>query len=132
MSDAAELLAATTGADERVHLLGASLGSIYAAELVSGTSAVADRINNVMLYVAIAPKSDGFDPLEGSELQVFSQMHRFPTAARLLEKHVFMPALRLLAGGDVARSLTLWEGDGCWGFCRRLTQWRAQRSVEMH
>jgi pimeloyl-ACP methyl ester carboxylesterase len=107
-SDAVELLKETK-AGERVHLLGASLGSIYAAELLCAAGPKA--IGNVMLYVAIAPKSELFDPLEGSDLNMFSKLHGFnPTFARLLEKFLFIPLLRTIAGGDVARSLNLWEG----------------------
>jgi pimeloyl-ACP methyl ester carboxylesterase len=108
-TDAVELLQAVN-ASEPVHLFGASLGSIYAAELISAASPIADRFENVMLYVAIAPKTEAFDPLNGSDLNVFSQLHRFPTAARLLDKFVIIPLLKSLVGGDVARSLNLWEG----------------------
>ncbi len=108
-TDAAELFQ-QAGLEGRVHLLGASLGSIYAAELVAASSTVAQSIGNVMLYVAIAPASDSFDPLSGSDLNVFAKLHHFPTFARLLDKYLLIPLLVRAAGGDVARSLNLWEG----------------------
>ncbi len=49
-----------------------------------------------MMYVAFAPASKDFDPLTGSDLNVFSQMHRFSTAARLLDKFVIIPLLKAL------------------------------------
>ena len=114
-----------------VHLVGASLGSIYAAALAS-SPASRKSIRNVMLYVAFAPVSARgthqddaqqqqqppppllpHDPLEGSQLAGFSQMRRTLGVrwARTIEKLLILPLLRTFMEGDVARSIGhQWEG----------------------
>lgn len=94
----------------QVHLMGASLGSIYAAALVS-TPEATSMIKNVMLYVPFSPRTPEHNPLEGSQLKVFSQMHTFPTLARAFEKYVIVPLMRRFMDGDAKRSvLEQWEG----------------------
>jgi len=96
--------------ENKVHLMGASLGSIYASALVC-TPEAKHMIGDVMLYVAFAPKSKTHDPLEGSKLKIFSQMYTFPILARLLEKFIFIPLIKALLPGDVRRSVrNQWEG----------------------
>jgi pimeloyl-ACP methyl ester carboxylesterase len=106
------LLLKTLGfsSENKVHLVGASLGSIYAAALASSEK-TSPLIANVMLYVAFAPPSMTNDPLLNSQLRVFSQMHSVPILARTFEKIVVLPLLRSSLPGDAGRSLkTQWEG----------------------
>jgi pimeloyl-ACP methyl ester carboxylesterase len=48
----------------RFHVAGASLGSVYAAQIAASTHTSA-MVGNVMLYVPMAPASDTHDPLAG-------------------------------------------------------------------
>jgi pimeloyl-ACP methyl ester carboxylesterase len=92
----------------QVHLLGTSLGSIFAARLAAALPA--EKIGNVELMVAFAPATSDFDPLAGSILQQFAKMQGW--SKRLIERFVIIPMLRLVGrGGDVGRSLAhQWEG----------------------
>ena len=93
-----------------VDVLGASLGSVFAAALASNP-ATASRIGNVMLYVAIAPSTLDYDPLEGSQLRAFSKLHAIPDLARCFEGCLWTPLLKALLSGDAARSIARqWEG----------------------
>lgn len=94
------------------HILGTSLGSIHSAALTS-LYEPKSAVKNVELYVAFAPAEDGHDPLEGSILNIFGKMRRFPWVKRLLEKLIILPLMKLFlpTDGDVFRSIrTQWEG----------------------
>jgi len=99
---------------ERFHVLGTSLGSIHAAALAC-LYEPRQSVGNVQLYVAYAPADDAdkHDPLQGSVLDMFGRMRRFPLFKRLFEKLLVLPLLRLLLprDGDVSRSIRYqWEG----------------------
>lgn len=89
------------------HLVAASLGSIYGASLASHHKSVKD----VMLYVAFAPKSPENDPLDGSQLKVFSDMHQYRTFARIFEKYLVIPMLTSFMPPEISSSIkNQWEG----------------------
>jgi pimeloyl-ACP methyl ester carboxylesterase len=97
-------------ASNKFHIVGASLGSIYAAKfaLDPTTSPLVDK---VMLYVSFSPSENGRNPLKGSQLEGFSTMHKWPLFARLLDKLLILPMLRSLLPGDGIRSVRYqWEG----------------------
>jgi len=95
---------------DKFHVAGASLGSIYAAQIAASPE-TSPMVLNVMLYVPIAPKSDTHDPLKGSPLKATSDMHKNPALARMIERYFFIPLLKnFILPPDGKRSLHQWEG----------------------
>jgi pimeloyl-ACP methyl ester carboxylesterase len=94
------------------HLLGTSLGSIHASALTN-LYEPRDAVKNVELYVAFAPASDENDPLEGSVLQMFAKMAKYPYFKRLFEKLLIRPLMLFFMkkDSDVVRAIkSQWEG----------------------
>lgn len=97
---------------KQTHLIGTSFGSIHAAALASIHP---ERIQNVLLHVAFSPfdPREHHDPLQGSDLEIFAKLRRYPLLKRLVEKYVFLPMMRVKNGAtsDVTRAIaTRWEG----------------------
>ncbi|CUF91267.1 Hypothetical protein, putative [Bodo saltans] len=105
---------------DNFHVLGTSLGGPHAAALASVFPDRA-KVQNVMLYVPLAPYGDQdatqpggvYDPLHNSMLKSFGDMRGSPRKKRTIERLFFLPMLRALSpnNGDVARSIaSYWEG----------------------
>jgi len=98
---------------DRFHILGTSFRSIHAAGLAS-LYEPQQAVGNVELYVAMAPlEANEHDPLQGSVLDIFGRLRRFPLVKRLVEKLIFLPLLLWFTppDSDVHRSVsTQWEG----------------------
>jgi len=97
---------------DNFHILGTSLGSIYAAALASLYQA-RQAVLNVELYVAFAPADDTHDPLKGSVLKMFADMRSTPFLKKVFENLVVMPLMRtfLPRDNDVSRAIRhQWEG----------------------
>jgi pimeloyl-ACP methyl ester carboxylesterase len=97
---------------ERFHVVGTSLGSIYAAA-VPVLFCRPDNVLHVMLYVAFAPQAPDNDPLKGSILEMFGSMRHRVWLHKLMTTCLFLPMLRTFVpkDGDVYRSIaTQWEG----------------------
>jgi len=96
--------------NNKIHVMGASLGSIFAVHLVAYHP---ELIKNVMLYVAFAPADKEHDPLELSSLKFNANTHRIPLFGRLLEKFIFLPIMRFLLPEEAMRSVS-WQWEGLW------------------
>jgi len=104
------------------HVMGASMGTVHAANLAT-LFLPAHKVRNVVLYVAFAPEDQkaGHDPLQGSMLKSFQKMN--PRALRLLSKLLINPLMRLFLPKDanVIRSFK-WQWEGGMDTCNLIYQ----------
>lgn len=92
-------------------VLGTSLGSIHAVN-AAALFEPKDSVRHLMLYVAFAPPSEDFDPLNGSVLRVFTRM-KPAWFRKVMERLVIRPLMLTLlpSSSDVVRSLR-WQWEG--------------------
>ena len=107
------------------HVLGTSLGSIYAVALASLHEPRAS-VRNVMLYVAFAPedRGAGHDPLGGSILESSGKLRTQPRLKHVLEALLMRPLLGALAPPETRRAIK-WQWEGL-ADCARIiyAPWR--------
>ena len=107
------------------HVLGTSLGSIYAVALASLHEPRAS-VRNVMLYVAFASEDRGVghDPLGGSILESSGKLRTQPRLKHVLEALLMRPLLGALAPPETRRAIK-WQWEGL-ADCARIiyAPWR--------